>query len=72
LTGNGSAPVASATPTTSAAIEEPARAEVQKTAPNISISVTGFVGDESVLASQLGRVFRQAVGDDVDFGLATA
>lgn len=37
----------------------------------IIINVTGFIGDENELASELGRVFREAVGDDVDFGLQT-
>ena len=35
---------------------------------NVDVSVQGFVGDEANLASQLGEVFREAVGDDVEFG----
>lgn len=37
----------------------------------ITINVTGFIGEEAELASELGRVLRQAVGDDVAFGFET-
>ena len=40
--------------------------------PMVNITVAGFVGDEGVLASELGRVFSEATGDDVDFGLQTS
>jgi hypothetical protein len=38
---------------------------------NVSIVVNGFVGSESTLASELGRVFREATNDNVNFGLQT-
>ena len=37
--------------------------------PVVSINVQGFVGNEAELASKIGEVFREAVGDDVDFNL---
>ena len=57
-------------PGTSSAIEVP---EVPSGGGmNVNISVAGFVGDESTLASELGRVFREATGDGVGFGLETS
>ena len=39
--------------------------------PSVNITVQGFIGDEAQLQSELGRLVREAVGDDVDFGLET-
>ena len=36
---------------------------------NISVSVAGFIGNEAKLASELGSIIREAVGDGVDFGM---
>ncbi|KKM02209.1 hypothetical protein LCGC14_1786690, partial [marine sediment metagenome] len=38
---------------------------------SVNITVQGFIGDEAQLQSELGRLVREAVGDDVDFGLET-
>lgn len=37
----------------------------------VSISVAGFVGDEAQLASEIGRVLREAEGDGVQVNVAT-
>ncbi len=61
--GGGAAPAAPAEPVVP---EEPERGQI------VNISVAGFVGEPAVLASELGRVFREAVGDGVRFNLETA
>lgn len=40
--------------------------------PQVNIIVNGFVGEESILAAELGRIFREAQGDDISFGLETS
>lgn len=59
----GGAPVSPGAPAEAMAPPVPERA--------VSISVAGFVGDERTLASELGRVFREAEGDEVGFTLET-
>lgn len=59
----GGAPISPGAPAEAMAPPVPERA--------ISISVAGFVGDERTLASELGRVFREAEGDEVSFTLET-
>jgi len=44
---------------------------VAPSGPSVIINISGFVGNDSELATELGRVFREAIGDDVDFGLET-
>ena len=39
--------------------------------PSMNIVVQGFVGDESKLATEIGRIMREANGDNVSFGLQT-
>ena len=39
--------------------------------PSMNIVVQGFVGDESKLATEIGRIIREANGDGVSFGLQT-
>lgn len=55
-----------------AAPERPAEAAPERAPQQINISVSGFVGNEAELASQLSNVIRDAVRDDVDFGLETS
>lgn len=38
--------------------------------PQITISVSGFIGDEAQLASALGEIISEAEGDDVEFQLS--
>ncbi len=50
----------------------PAEAAEEERGQRISISVTGFIGNEAELASQLSNLVRDAQGDGVDFGLETS
>ena len=49
----------------------PIQTVAPQSTPNVHITVSGFVGSESQLASELGKVFREAVNDNVNFGLET-
>ncbi len=72
--GAGAGAVAPAGGGPPAPVAPPPTAPVAAAAPApagmaINVSVAGFVGNETTLASELGRVIREAVGDGVDFGL---
>lgn len=55
------------------AIEELPEEEIGAGAgTSVNVSVQGFVGDEATLASELGKIIREAVGDEVSFGLQAA
>lgn len=53
------------------AIEGPAEAAATGGLMEVNISVAGFVGDEAQLASEIGRVLREAEGDGVQVNVAT-
>jgi len=50
----------------------PALAAPPAAGPQVSISVSGFVGDEGELAARIDEVFRGSIRDGIDFGLATS
>lgn len=64
--GGGSLGGAAAAPGAAPAEEAVAPAAAGQ---QVNITVQGFIGNEAELASQIGRVFREAVGDSVDFGV---
>ncbi|KKL43003.1 hypothetical protein LCGC14_2367180, partial [marine sediment metagenome] len=47
----------------------PIEAAPTQAVPSVNITVQGFIGDEGQLTSELARLVREGVGDDVDFGL---
>lgn len=50
--------------------EGPAVEAAAPSVPSVTINLGGaFIGDEALLASELGRIFREAVGDDVETGI---
>ena len=68
--GGGGATAGGAAPTIPGELI-PVSEQLEGRGPQITINVEGFIGDESELAAKLGEIIRQAVGDDVDFGLNT-
>lgn len=66
--GGGGGGGAQAQPAPGEPVREEAPAAISR---QINISVAGFVGDERTLVSELGRVFREAEGDEVGFTLET-
>lgn len=58
-------------PGTTGMIEGPAMGAQVGGLQEVNISVAGFVGDEATLASEIGRVLREAEGDGVQVNVAT-
>jgi TP901 family phage tail tape measure protein len=52
--------------------QEVLRTPTARGSTNVTINVSGFVGNESALATKLGKVIKEAVGDGVNFGLKTS
>ena len=49
----------------------PEQAALEAPPSQVSISVAGFIGDEAQLASEIGRVLREAEGDGVQVNVGT-
>lgn len=74
--GGGAAPTApggggAAAAPPSAAPAPAVEAAAVPTPTQITISVSGFIGDEAELASALGEIISEAQGDDVEFQLSS-